>query len=49
MLRIVAEEDPPNPSMRLTSLGEGLAEVARRRQTHRSAFDNCFGETLIGW
>ena len=30
--RIIREEDPPKPSTRLSTLGEGLAEVARHRQ-----------------
>jgi non-specific serine/threonine protein kinase/serine/threonine-protein kinase len=31
--RIIREVDPPRPSTRLSSLGEGAAEVARRRST----------------
>ena len=33
MLRIIREEDPPNPATRVSSLGDDVDEIARRRLT----------------
>ena len=33
MLRVIREDDPPKPSTRISTLGDRLAAVARRRQT----------------
>ena len=35
--RILSSEDPPMPSTRLSSLGEGVAAVARNRRTDSAA------------
>jgi serine/threonine protein kinase/tetratricopeptide (TPR) repeat protein len=33
MLRIIREDDPPRPATRISSLGDGVEEIARRRLT----------------